>query len=217
MILGVSGSPVAQSNTDRGVMQVLVSAGGSWEFVKFNQYELEPCRACLGCLESNRCVLQDDGNLLVDKAAAAEALVVGGYAPYGSLDARTKGFLERLYPLRHGRGLMVGKPGMAVITCCFPDAEQPGLNSCQAAEAGIHSYMAAEQMTYVGGLHIKGNAPCARCGQEHCSMSVLRLVFGDKALQEDVMALHCVEEQEDVLEQAWDLGKVLRQQLSEQN
>ena len=52
-VLGVSGSPIPNSNTDRAVKAVLA-----------------------------------------EKAKTADALVVGGYTPYSSLDAPTKAFQE---------------------------------------------------------------------------------------------------------------------------
>jgi multimeric flavodoxin WrbA len=51
--------------------------------------------------------------MLAEKAKQANALIIGGFTPYSSLDSRTKAFIERLYPLRHIHGFMRGKPGAA--------------------------------------------------------------------------------------------------------
>ena len=122
-VLGVSGSPIKHSNTDRALKAVLDATGCESEFVKLSDYTVEPCRACLGCVKTNKCVIKDDGIDLAEKVRAADALVIGGFTPYSTIDARTKAFLERLYPLRHVHGFMAGKPGGAVITSSVPEGE----------------------------------------------------------------------------------------------
>ena len=46
-ILGVSGSPVKNSNTDRLIRLVMDSAGLRSEFVKLSDCRIGPCRACM--------------------------------------------------------------------------------------------------------------------------------------------------------------------------
>lgn len=48
-ILGISGSPIKNSNTDRLVQAVLNSSGLSSEFIKLSKINVRPCVACLGC------------------------------------------------------------------------------------------------------------------------------------------------------------------------
>ena len=119
-VLGVSGSPIANSNTDRAVKMALEATGLDSEFIKLKDYTIAPCNACLGCVKINRCVnTQDDGIVLAEKAKEADALIIGCYTPYSSIDARTKAFLERLYTLCHIHGLMRNKPGGAIVTCAI--------------------------------------------------------------------------------------------------
>lgn len=94
-ILGISGSPIKKSNTDRQVQAVLAASGLKSEFVKLSRINVRPCIACLGCKEDNICKVQDDFPDLAEKVRRAGALVVVGYCPYGSVDAFTKAFLER--------------------------------------------------------------------------------------------------------------------------
>ena len=181
-VLGVSGSPIADSNTDRAVKAVLAATGLETEFVKLSDFTVSPCGACLGCVKTNRCSIQDDGIMLAEKAREADALVVGGFTPYSTLDSRTKAFLERLYPLRHNKGYMVGKPGAAVITSAIPEgcAELP-----PAADMGVNAvmfYMIEEGMRFIGSLKLQGNVPCVRCGHgDECHMSGIRMMHGPDA------------------------------------
>jgi multimeric flavodoxin WrbA len=119
-VLGVSGSPIENSNTDRVLKKALEATGLETEFIKLQKYTIAPCIACLGCVKTNRCVIEDDGIMLAEKAKTAAALIIAGFTPYSSIDARTKAFIERLYPLRHLHGFMRGKPSGAIITCAIP-------------------------------------------------------------------------------------------------
>ena len=86
--------------------------------------EIAPCRACLGCVESNECVVRDHGRALAERFREAPAFGLGSFTPYSSLDARAKEFMERMYCLRHRIGGSAGKYGMSVITtACTPGAE----------------------------------------------------------------------------------------------
>ena len=46
MVLGISGSPVVDSNTDRVVRAILEASGLEPEFVKLSASHIGPCRAC---------------------------------------------------------------------------------------------------------------------------------------------------------------------------
>ena len=125
-VVGISGSPMPNSNTDRAVQRILEFTGLSNQFVKLSDLDLAPCRACLGCVKTNQCVVQDDGQALADLFHGASAFVLGGYTPYSSLDARTKAFMERMYCHRHRIGGNARKFGVAVITTACP----PGFRGC---------------------------------------------------------------------------------------
>lgn len=98
-VLGISGSPIKNSNTDRVIQSVLTHTNLAAEFIKLSKLTVQPCIACLGCTKDNVCKVQDDFQILAEKVKGADAIVVGGYPPYGSIDAFTKAFLERLFSL----------------------------------------------------------------------------------------------------------------------
>jgi multimeric flavodoxin WrbA len=212
-VLGVSGSPIKNSNTDKALRAVLEATDLETEFIKLTDYTVAPCLACLGCVKTNRCVIQDDGILLAEKAKEAEALVVAGFTPYSTLDSRTKAFIERLYPLRHTHGLMAGKPGAAVITSCVPEdnKELP-----PAAEMGVNAvmfYMMEEGMRFVGALKIQGNVPCVRCGfGGECRMSGLKMLYGPMATV-DTVGIKAFESRPQNLDAAKELGVKLAEAL----
>ncbi len=59
-LIGLSGSPIRNSNTDRLVQAVLSSSGLDTEFIKLSRHKVRPCIACLGCTADNVCKVKDD-------------------------------------------------------------------------------------------------------------------------------------------------------------
>ncbi|MBI5307200.1 MAG: flavodoxin family protein [Planctomycetes bacterium] len=207
-VLGISGSPIYNSNTDRALKASLEATGLETEFVKLVEYKITPCRACIGCVNTNRCVnTQDDGIMLAEKAKEADALIIACYTPYSSIDALTKAFMERLYPLRHKHGFMAGKPGGAIVTCAVPAANK---TLPPAGDMGVNAvmfYMMEEGMNFVGSVKILGNVPCIKCGYgNECKTSGIRMIFGNEATVQSV-GVNTFEEQPDALEASRKLGE----------
>jgi multimeric flavodoxin WrbA len=206
-VLGVSGSPIRNSNTDRALKAALDATGMETEFIKLTEYNVAPCIACLGCVDTNVCIQKDDGIMLAEKAKEADAMIVAGYTPYSSLDARTKAFIERLYPLRHQKGVMRNKPGGIIVTCAVPNGHTMLPSACENGINAISYYMMEEGMEIVGKVAILGNAPCVRCHAfPSCEMSGLRMIFGPEATLESV-GIHKFEDQPDAMDAASELGK----------
>lgn len=205
-ILGISGSPIKKSNTDRLIQAVLDASGLDYEFVKLSKINVKPCIACLGCKADNICKVKDDYPELAEKVKSANALVVGGYAPYGGVDGFTKAFLERLFSLRHQNGLNRGK--LAVVVATGIGRGAPGLD--QAADQISHA-LSLEGMEVLGKLKATGNPECMVCGYgETCPMSALPWIFGDDtAITPDKFSK--VEDQTEV----WDSARTLGQTVSE--
>lgn len=213
-VLGVSGSPIKNSNTDKALMAVLKATGCETEFIKLTDYSVAPCKACLGCVKTNRCVIQDDGILLAEKAKTADALVIGGFTPYSTLDARTKAFIERLYPLRHLHGFMAGKPGGAVITSAIPQDNEMLPPACESGVNAVRFYMMEEGMNFVGAVKISGNVPCIKCGYgDTCKMSGIAMLYGPDATVDSV-GCKSVETTPLALESAEDLGRKIAEALN---
>jgi multimeric flavodoxin WrbA len=206
-ILGISGSPIKNSNTDRLVQAVLAASGLKAEFVKLSRINVRPCIACLGCKEDNICKVKDDFPELAEKVRRAGALVVGGYCPYGSVDGFTKAFLERLFSLRHQHGLNRGKLAAVVTTGIGRGA--PGV--AEANDQIAHA-LKMEGMEVLGQLQAVGNPECLVCGfGESCPMSALPWVFGeDTAVTPEKF---CRVEDQEVWGQAQALGREITARL----
>lgn len=174
-IIGISGSPIKNSNTDGLIQAVLEASGLRHEFIKLSHLNVKPCIACLGCKADNICKVKDDFPELARKVQHAGAIVVGGYSPYGAVDGLTKAFVERLFSLRHQHGLNRGKLAVVVTTGIGRGA--PGL---EEASNQIAHALKLEGMEVLAQLKAVGNPECLVCGYgETCPMSALPWVFGD--------------------------------------
>ncbi len=173
-ILGISGSPVKNSNTDRLVKHFLESTGEEYEFIKLSDYNIKPCRACLACAKTRTCVQKDDFKPFEDKLRNADAIVVGFYTPFAMVDAFTKTFLERTYPLHHN----IEMQGKYVATIGSATAPMP----LDGAHMGMASTFVMERMMHVGNINIQGSLPCAVCGQgNECPHGFLKMMYGPDA------------------------------------
>lgn len=210
-IIGISGSPIKNSNTDRLVQALLESSGLSFEFVKLSGINVRPCIACLGCRKDNICKVKDDFPGLAEKIRNAGALIVGGYAPYGGVDGFTKAFLERLFSLRHQNGLNRGK--LAVVVATGIGRGAPGLE--EAARQITHA-LTLEGMNVLGQLKVTGNPECMVCGYgQTCPMSALPWIFGDDTTVTPEKFSR-VEDQAETWEQVRVLGREIETRLGGQ-
>ncbi len=211
-VIGISGSPVAQSNTDRVVQAVLESTGLETEFIKLASCTVQPCRACLGCAKDNICKVNDDFQVIAEKLKHARAFVIGGYPPYGTLDAFTKAFLERLFSMRHRNALNAGKVAVTVVT-----GNGRGARGIDEASDQIKLALSHEKVEVLGQIKVIGNVKCANCGfGEQCPMSAFSRLFDGDA--EALHAGYCkAEEQNDVWPHAQTLGKEIALRIREMN
>jgi multimeric flavodoxin WrbA len=178
-----------------------------------NDNTVAPCTACLGCVATNRCVIDDDGIALAEKARAADALIVAGFTPYSTLDSRTKAFIERLYPLRHVHGYMRGKPGGAVVTAAVPEGAEQLPPAADLGVRAIQLYMMMEGMSFLGAVKVLGNVPCLSCGRgDDCGLSGLKVLHGPDATVDSV-AVNRFEDQPEAVAAARALGAAIGEAL----
>ncbi len=206
-VLGISGSPVKNSNTDRLVNSILEATGLDREFVKLSTINVRPCFACKRCVPDNICKVKDDFQELAEKIKSAHALIIGAYTPYGQIDGFTKALLERFWSLRHVNNLLRGKLCATVLTGLDPNVLDT-INKALATE--FRDY---ERMDLVGQLTVQGNLPCLTCGEgDGCEMSAVKILFGEDAKTADIDYAR-VEDQKDVWEGAARIGRLIGEKI----
>lgn len=210
-VLGITGSPIENSNTDRLIKAILDATELKCEFVKLSKINIRPCLACKQCVPDNICKVKDDFPELAKKIKKAGALIIGAYIPYKQIDGFTKALLERFWSLRHVNNLLRGKLCATVLTYLSPDAADK-VNKSLAIEL-----KEMERMELIGQVMIKGNIPCLTCGVgDECQMSGLRKRYGPDARSSDYPYLR-VEDQKEVLEKAMRIGRLIGQRLRSTN
>ncbi len=202
-ILGVSGSPIPNSNTDRAVKAVLEASELESEFVKLSDINVRPCRACRRCVDDNICKQEDDFPDLANKLREADILVIGAYTPYRMVDGFTKAFLGRLWSMRHVKNLNEGKLVVIVVNGVAQISSKP------VSEKIAHE-MHMENMEVVGTILVRGNLPCLTCGHgDDCKMSGIPILFGKDVKASSKLCTR-VEDQKRVQKRINQIGELLR-------
>jgi multimeric flavodoxin WrbA len=163
-VMGISGSPIENSNTDRLIRAIMDATGAEQEFVKLSDIKVGPCTHCRKCAYTNVCVIDDDFRWLAEKVLAADAIVIGSPTIYQAASAYMKAFVERLYSLRHVHLLTKDK---IAATAAIGWVNEDKVNEWEQ----MVLYMAG--MDVVGGVTAKGTPGCFVCGPgETCLYSI---------------------------------------------
>lgn len=99
-IIGFTGSPRKEGNTAWAVNRILEGAkekGAETECWYSGSLNISPCKGCLSCVESGKCVVNDDMQKLYDALSEADALVLGSPIYMGQMSGQTKVFTDRLF------------------------------------------------------------------------------------------------------------------------
>ena len=163
-VLGISGSPVPNSNTDTLVKTILEATGMDQDFVKLSDIRVDPCRACKKCAYTNECVVDDDFKWLSKLVLDADAVVIGTPVMYASASGFTKAFIERLWSLRHVNLLTHGKIGASAVV---------GWVSTEDVAKWLNQVMMVSGFEMVGSVIGNGTPGCFTCGPgENCKYSI---------------------------------------------
>jgi multimeric flavodoxin WrbA len=200
-VLGISGSPRRDENTERLVKEVLSTMSCETEFISLARKKIGPCISCLGCIEDNICKVKDDMSELRQKIVAADAYVIGAPNYYSMINGLTHCFMERFYQFRHqeGKGIS-GKIAVAVGV--------GGRNGDPVVE-NLKTFFQYNQIECVGTLSAQGVANCFICGYgETCKVGAVHMFFGPgtKVNEETTPSL---DKQPEKLEEARELGRKL--------
>jgi multimeric flavodoxin WrbA len=205
-ILGISGSPRAGSTTDQLVQEVLAGVEGcDTEFVSLAGKRIGSCIACLGCVETNVCALDDDLKPLREKIVEANAYVIGGANYFMNLNALTHCFMERWYQFRHQEGKAVaGKLGVVVAV---------GGGDPKPVADSLRTFYQYNQIECVGEVTAQGPASCFTCGHgETCKVGAIHMFFGPGTKITDEIT-PSLAKQPEALAAARELGKLLSDRL----
>ena len=124
MILGISGSPRANSVTASAVKKILAESGAETEYISLAGKKINGCISCLECTHDNKCVIQDDFPEIAEAMVRADAIVFGVPNYYGVPNGLSHCLLERCFCFRHqGSFLLKDKPAVILSAGYSTDEE----------------------------------------------------------------------------------------------
>ncbi|MFC1862726.1 flavodoxin family protein [Thermodesulfobacteriota bacterium] len=119
------------------------AGGGDSEVIFLPQMNIELCMQCNDdgwgiCREDNKCIIEDDFALIVDKIEKADALVLANPVYFGDLSESMKAFMDRF---RRVRTMIVPRPanmpgpfnnddGALAMGLCYAGGSGNGSTSC---------------------------------------------------------------------------------------
>jgi multimeric flavodoxin WrbA len=116
-IIGISGSPVVDGNTDRMTQAILVETGKDTKFVNLSKLNFSPCRACAyNCATTAMCGAKDDLSPYLSDIRDAEALILSTAIHHGTMTAWMYSFFSRLWCFLHENETLNNKPAVFVST-----------------------------------------------------------------------------------------------------
>jgi multimeric flavodoxin WrbA len=114
-VLGIAGSPRRDGNTDlllREVMRGVASRGGEIKTLFLRDLNIAPCEHCDVCLETGRCKIMDDMQMVYEEVSRADRLVLASPLHFLGLSAQTKTMVDRFQAL-WAQKYRICKPALA--------------------------------------------------------------------------------------------------------
>jgi len=205
-VLGISGSPIPNGTTARMVKTVLAGCSVDTEFITLAGMDIMPCKSCLQCKDTNKCIVADDFSAIRPKLLDANALVIGAPNYHNMVNGLTHCFLERFFQFRHrGKNLLAGKLGVAI-----------GVGGRQADQVieKILFFFRAYEIESIGSVFAQGVHTCFNCGYGNwCPSGAIVKLWGPNQDLEHLRPK--LDEQQDKLKIAYDLGKLISERLKE--
>ncbi len=140
-ILGISGSPRKDGNTDLAVKTALriigeTMPGAETEFLRVADHRIEHCRGCRHCMTHVECAIKgDDLEPLVGKMLAADLTILGAPVYWWGPPGVLKDFIDRTHAFYPDDTCFSGKK-IAVITV----AAQSGFPNHERTMGWLHHY-----------------------------------------------------------------------------
>ena len=97
-VLGIAGSPRRRGNTETLLDRFLAGAesvGAEVEKVVAVRLRIEGCRACDGCWEDGRCIVEDDFRQLCERIIDADVIALAAPLYFWNLPAQVKALIDR--------------------------------------------------------------------------------------------------------------------------
>jgi multimeric flavodoxin WrbA len=169
--------------------QLLSATGREYRIYRLNEYRLESCDACLGCMAGRGCVKADSFERLSGEISRSDAMVFAAPEYWQGVNGKARLFWERLcFSGRHlARFPYAGLPVILIGVAGDGNAEH--------ARADLLRFAEDARMETVLSLGLQGAYACFVCGSgEECPVSGLREIF-PAGVSIDASKVPCLENQ----------------------
>ena len=148
-VLGVTGSPRKEGNTDILVDEVLRGAGDSGaktEKIFLNDLEIKPCQAeCSDyCKETGNCKINDDMLPLYDRLYESDVIILGTPLYWYGPSAQLKAFMDRWFAFSHPKHIHKVKGKKFVLITPLEESDISAANPLVGMIAKSLNYLGAE-------------------------------------------------------------------------
>lgn len=116
-VIGITGSPRKDGNTDQLVKEVLKGAesvGAKTSFYRLDEMNVKGCKSCYYCMGTGKCAQKDDMQQIYADMADADTVVIGSPVYMWQMTSQTKAFVDRLltylnpnYTTRNAKGTKI--------------------------------------------------------------------------------------------------------------
>jgi multimeric flavodoxin WrbA len=144
-ILGIVCSSRKGGNTEilmREALEAAQKAGGETELFLIADKDISFCNGCEACVETGKCIIEDDMQELYEKMEAADGIILGTPVYFNSVSAQAKAIMDRGYAFLRVRRLK-GKVAAAIAV-----ARRIGAGSTLSL---LYSYFTFQRMVIAGG------------------------------------------------------------------
>ncbi|MCK8817521.1 flavodoxin family protein [Natroniella sulfidigena] len=170
-IIGISAGRKGKI-TEEAVKTVLEESGLATEFFSLSDFELLTCDACNGCIETYRCVKDDELNQILIKMEQAEGIVFGAPEYWEGINAKGRSFWERIcFSTRHNAHFSLqDKVGVAIGVS--------GDGNSTAVIEDIKRFFVDARLEIVGEVEVQGEYACFTCGYgQRCAVGGLAEIY----------------------------------------
>lgn len=154
-VLLVNGGPHKSGCTYTALKEVadtLESQGIETEIYWLGNKPVAGCIGCGACSKTGKCFMDDEVNILAERAKDADGFIFGSPVHFASATGALTSFMDRLF--YSGKGTLTGKPAAAVVSCRRGGAT--------AAFDQINKYFTIRSMPIVSSQYwnqVHGNTP----------------------------------------------------------
>ena len=117
-VMLLNGSPNEKGSTFTALSEVagaIESCGVGAEIIHIGKGPISGCNACRACYKTGKCVIDDNVNVVHERAKEFDGFVFGAPVHYSGVAGGMSSFLDRLFYHKNER--FFHKPGAAVVVC----------------------------------------------------------------------------------------------------